>query len=86
MQKQVIEIMTDTRDSKIQMNALNLQNVVDNIKLILENVEQINHLDYDYISALMDKSLEMLCTTNYILENYIQKSVNPFFQRVKKTP
>ena len=31
MQKQVIEIMKDTRDSQIQRNALNLQNVVDNI-------------------------------------------------------
>lgn len=84
MQKQVIEIMKDTRDSQIQRNALNLQNVVDNIKLILENVDELNHLDYDYISALMGKSLELLSTADYILQNYMQKPINPFFEKIKK--
>ena len=83
MHKQVIEIMKDTRDSNIQRNALNLQNVVDNIKLILENLNELNHLDYDYISVLMDKSLTMLCTVNYILENYIHKPINPFFEHIR---
>lgn len=84
MQKQVVEIMKDTRDSQIQRNALNLQNVVDNIKLILENTDEINHIDFQYVSALLDKSLLLLCNANFVLENYISKSVNPFFQHVKE--
>lgn len=84
MQKQVVEIMKDTRDSQIQRNALNLQNVVDNIKLILENTDEINHIDFQYVSALLDKSLLLLCNANYVLENYIQKPVNPFFQHIKE--
>ena len=84
MQKQVVEIMKDTRDSQIQRNALNLQNVVDNIKLILENTDEINHIDFQYVSALLDKSLLLLCNANFILENYISKPVNPFFQHVKE--
>lgn len=84
MQKQVIEITKETRDSNIQRNALNLQNVVDSIKLILENVDELNHLDYDYISAIMGKSLMLLSNVNYILENYMQKPTNPFFEHIKK--
>ena len=84
MQKQVVEIMKDTRDSQIQRNALNLQNVVDNIKLILENTDEINHIDFQYVSALLDKSLLLLCNANFVLENYISKSVNPFFRHVKE--
>lgn len=84
MQKQVLEIVKDVRNSDIQRNALNLQNVVDHIKLILENVDEINHIDYDYISALMNKSLLLLCNANFVLENYIPQKINPFFQHVKQ--
>lgn len=84
MQKQVIEIVKDIRDSDVQRNALNLQNVVDNIKLILENVYELNHIDYEYVSALMDKSLLLLCNVNFVLENYIPKTINPFFEHIKK--
>lgn len=86
MQKQVVEIMKDTRDSDVRRNALNLQNVVDNIKLILENTDELNHIDYEYVSALLDKSLLLLCNANYVLTNYIQKPVNPFFQHIHKNP
>ena len=84
MQKQVVEIMKDTRDSDVKRNALNLQNVVDNIKLIIDNTDEINHIDYEYVSALLDKSLLLLCNANFVLSNYIQKPVNPFFQQIKK--
>ena len=84
MQKQVLEIVKDVRDSDVQRNALNLQNVVDHIKLILENVDEINHIDYDYISALMNKSLLLLCNANFVLENYIPKKIHPFFQHIKE--
>ena len=86
MQKQVVEIMKDTRDSDVRRNALNLQNVVDNIKLIIDNTDELNHIDYEYVSALLDKSLLLLCNANYVLTNYIQKPVNPFFQHIHKTP
>ena len=85
MQKQVVEIMKDTRDSDVRRNALNLQNVVDNIKLIIDNTDELNHIDYEYVSALLDKSLLLLCNANYVLNNYIQKPVNPFFQHIHKT-
>ena len=84
MQKQVVEIVKDVRDSDVQRNALNLQNVVDNIKLILENVNELNHIDYEYISALMDKSLLLLCNANFVLENYIPKRIHPFFEHIKQ--
>ena len=85
MKKQVVEIMKDIRDSDVRRNALNLQNVVDNIKLILENTDELNHIDYEYVSALLDKSLLLLSNANYVLTNYIQKPVNPFFQHIHKT-
>ena len=84
MQKQVVEIMKDIRDSDVRRNALNLQNVVDNIKLIIDNTDELNHIDYEYVSALLDKSLLLLCNANYVLTNYIQKPVNPFFQHIKE--
>ena len=84
MQKEIIEIMKDTRDSSIQRNALNLQNVVDSIKLILESTDELNHLDYDYISVVMEKSLTLLCVVEHILKNYIKKPVNPFFKHIKE--
>ena len=84
MQRPVVEIMKDTRDSAISRNALNLQNVVDDIKLMVDKTEELNHLDFDYISALMEKSLTLLCTVDYILENYMRKPVNPFFKYIKE--
>ena len=84
MQKQVVEIMKDTRDSDVRRNALNLQNVVDNIKLIIDNTDELNHIDYEYVSALLDKSLLLLSNANYVLNNYIQRPVNPFFQKIQK--
>ena len=56
MQRPVVEIMKDTRDSAISRNALNLQNVVDDIKLMVDKTEELNHLDFDYISALMKRA------------------------------
>ena len=84
MQRPVVEIMKDTRDSAISRNALNLQNVVDDIKLMVDKTEELNHLDFDYISALMEKSLTLLCTVDYILENYMKKPVKPFFKYIKE--
>ena len=84
MQRPVVEIMKDTRDSAINRNALNLQNVVDDIKLMVDKTDELNHLDFDYISVLMEKSLTLLCTVDYILKNYMKKPVNPFFKYIKE--
>ena len=73
MHQQIIEIMKDTRDSCIQRDSHDLQKVIDNIKLILENVYEINHIDYGYIPVLLEKSKTLLCTANYALESYMNK-------------
>ena len=39
MRKEVVEIIKDIKDSSIQRDVLNLQNVVDSIKLILESID-----------------------------------------------
>lgn len=66
----IIERVKDIRDTSIQRNSFDIQKVADNIKLLLENVNEINCIDYDYISLLLEKSKTMLCVANYILENY----------------
>lgn len=73
MHQQIIEIVKDTRDSSIQRNAFDLQKIADNIKLMLENVYELNHIDYDYVAVLLEKSKTLMCTANFVLENYMNK-------------
>lgn len=84
MRNEVVEIMNDIRDTSVQRDALNLQNVVDDIKFMVDKLEEINHMDYDYISAVMGKALTLLCNVDYILESYMKKPENLFFRYVKK--
>lgn len=68
----IIEKLKDIRDTSIQRNAFEIQKVADNINVLLQNMNELNHYDYDYISILLEKSKTMLCVTDYILENYFR--------------
>ena len=68
----IIEKLKDIRDTNIQRNAFEIQKVADNINVLLQNMNELNHYDYDYISILLEKSKTMLCVTDYILENYFR--------------
>lgn len=70
MQKQVVEIMKDTKDSDIKRNALNLQNVVDNIKLI-EGKMTTPFIDTNIPDVAID-NISKLNLRSYIVTLYVK--------------
>ena len=79
----IIEKLKDIRDTSIQRNAFEIQKVADNINVLLQNMNELNHYDYDYISILLEKSKTMLCVTDYILENYFRNRNQSAWQAMK---
>lgn len=66
----IVEIKEDIRDSSIVRDVFDITRISQRLSLYTEFITDINFTDYKYMQILLDKSKTMLCTVNYILENY----------------
>lgn len=66
----IVEIKEDIRDSSIVRDVLDITRISQRLSLYTEFITDVNFTDYKYTQILLDKSKTMLCTVNYIMENY----------------
>lgn len=69
----IVEIKEDIRDSSITRDIFDINRISQRLSFYTEFVTDVNFTDYKYIQILLDKSKTMLCTINYILENYFSE-------------
>ena len=66
----IVEIKEDIRDSSVVRDVLDITRISQRLSLYTEFITDVNFTDYKYTQILLDKSKTMLCTVNYIMENY----------------
>lgn len=66
----IVEIKEDIRDSSIVRDVFDINRISQRLSLYTEFITDVNFTDYKYTQILLDKSKTMLCTVNYIMENY----------------
>lgn len=66
----IVEIKEDIRDSSIVRDVFDITRISQRLSLYTEFITDVNFTDYKYTQILLDKSKTMLCTVNYIMENY----------------
>ena len=74
----IVEIKEDIRDSSIVRDVFDITRISQRLSLYTEFITDINFTDYKYMQILLDKSKTMLCTVNYILENYYNEFLKNF--------
>ena len=66
----IVEVKEDIRDSSITRDIFDIKKISQQLSLYSEFIIDVNYTDFKYVKILLDKSKTMLCTVNYIMENY----------------
>ena len=79
----VVEIREDIRDTSIIRDIFDINKISQQLSFYTEFITDINYTDFKYVQILLDKSKTMLCTVNYLLEQYFQSEYKNTWQNLK---